>query len=68
MVNLVLQQRNSGCAVFNGPGNECLTVPIVVFFQKSIHLTGGEVRAFGHPQFATLVSDSALVQQLIRLV
>ena len=27
MVNLVLQQKNSGCAVLNGPGNECLTVP-----------------------------------------
>lgn len=27
MVNLVLQQKNSGCAVLNGPGDECLTVP-----------------------------------------
>lgn len=28
MVNLVLQQKNSGCAVLNGPGDECLTVPL----------------------------------------
>lgn len=34
MVNLVLQQKNSGCAVLNGPGNERLTVPpvCVVYF------------------------------------
>lgn len=28
MVNLVLQQKNSGCAVLNGPGDECLTAPL----------------------------------------
>lgn len=28
MVNLVLQQNNSGCAVLNGPGDEGVTVPL----------------------------------------
>ena len=37
MVNLVLQQKNSGCAVSNGPGIKCLTAPLrlyVVFLSE----------------------------------
>lgn len=44
MVNLVLQQKNSGCAVLNGPGNKRLTVPplyVVYFADKDTFFSGG---------------------------
>lgn len=42
MVNLVLQQKNSGCAVLNGPGGERLTVPrIKLHYVVSVHFSRG---------------------------
>lgn len=49
MVNLVLQQEKiSGCAVLNGPGNECLTVLLRTLM--SLIVSGKVVEGRNYPE------------------
>lgn len=61
MVNLVLQQKNSGCAVSNGPGIKCLTAPLglyVVFLSE--YDTFEE-----HPMVQTLTRNTTTVSNVV---